>query len=360
MDDEKDKKKYSYRPDIEYQDTYESEYTDKGYKSVDATAAKTEEESIEVNKSISNTFNDVTKIMQLLPTQLQSAINTVYKPVLDSWDSVRNISYPKLIPDPDEPKYIIPERDPVSEYDPVLPIDPVTPWIPEPGIPGRVDPTIDIDNAGIWDPDVPMYIEFDPVDPSVIIKKEYIRNIADLFSFYVNRLKDILYHYYSEKVSAMFSKKIDPNGNVVEKTKNEIAFLFTPMTTEHKDVESKNKHLFDAGVAMGEHTLLKLSFLENAFTLSQTMFHLKNFKAIYLLRLRYSEIESEDGSNKINAMSNNILKGMQLSYEQKYDVAFANLYKYLNSSLDILEDVLNTELAGLKAKRTLVEKGGIK
>ena len=87
---------------------------------------------------------------------------------------------------------------------------------------------------------------------------------------------------------------------------------------------------------------------------------LKNFKTIYLLRLRYAEIESADSSNKINAMSNNILKGMQTSYEQKYDVSFGNLYKYINSSLDILEDVLNTELAGLRAKRTLVEKGGIK
>jgi hypothetical protein len=31
----------------------------------------------------------------------------------------------------------------------------------------------------------------------------------------------------------------------------------------------------------------------------------------------------------------------------------------MNSSLDILEDTLNTELAGLKAKKTLIEKGGI-
>jgi hypothetical protein len=59
-------------------------------------------------------------------------------------------------------------------------------------------------------------------------------------------------------------------------------------------------------------------------------------------------------------MSNNILKGMKISYDQKYDVAFANLYKYLNSSLDILEDALNTDLAGMRAKRTLIEKGGIK
>ena len=359
MADDKDKKKYSYRPEIEYQDTYESEHLDKGYESVDTDTSKNETESSEVIDNISNTFNDVTKIIQLLPAQLQTAINSVYKPVLDTWSSMGDVSYPYTIPDPDKPNYIIPETLPTPDPVPVKPIIPVPPDFPEPTEPGGEDGGYVIDNDGIWDPDIPMYIQFDPVDPIEIIDKEYIKNISDLFNFYVNKLKDILYHYYSEKVAAMFSKKMI-DGNPVDKTKNEIAFLFMPITATCKDVAKENKHLFDASLAMGEHTLMKLNFMENAFPVDQTLFQLKNFKTIYLLRRRYAEIESADASNKINAMSNNILKGMRTSYEQKYDVAFGNLYKYINSSLDILEDVLNTELAGLRAKRTLVEKGGIK
>lgn len=359
MADDKDKKKYSYRPEIEYQDTYESEHLDQGYESVNADSSIYDTDSSEVIDNISNTFNDVTKIIQLLPAQLQTAINSVYKPVLDTWSSMGNISYPYTIPDPDKPNYIIPETIPLPDPVPVKPIIPVPPDFPEPTEPGGGGGGYVIDNDGIWDPDIPVYIQFDPVDPIEIIDKEYIRNISDLFNFYVNRLKDILYHYYSEKVAAMFDKKM-VDGKPVDKTKNEIAFLFTPITANCKDVDKNNKHLFDASLAMGEHTLMKLNFMENAFPVDQTLFQLKNFKTIYLLRRRYAEIESTDASNKINAMSNNILKGMRTSYEQKYDVAFGNLYKYINSSLDILEDVLNTELAGLRAKRTLVEKGGIK
>ena len=99
--------------------------------------------------------------------------------------------------------------------------------------------------------------------------------------------------------------------------------------------------------------------MQNAFPLEQTLFHLKNFKTIYELRLRYEKIELSDGKDKTEAMSNNILKGMKTSYDQKYDVSFMNLYKYLNSSLDILQDTVNTELAGIKARKTLLEKGGI-
>jgi hypothetical protein len=534
MADDKDKKKYSYRPEIEYQDTYESEYLDQGYKSVDADSSMHDTDSSEVIDSISNTFNDVTKIIQLLPVQLQTAINSVYKPVLDAWSSMGNISYPHTIPDPDKPNYIIPKpvptpdpiigkppgpglppdpnivkpqipvptpdpiivtppgpglppdpgtvtpQTPVPTPDPIIvtppgpglppdpniddpqapdpiigkpptPVLPPDPNIDEPETPDPIigkpprpvlppDPNIDdpeapdpiigkpptpgpnivkpltpdpiivdpltpvlppdpiivkpltpdpiigkpptpvlpedfpeptgpgggggsgeyvIDNDGIWDSDIPIYIKFDSVNPIEIIDKEYIRNISDLFNFYVNKLKDVLYHYYSEKVAAMFSKKMI-DGIPVDKTKDEITFLFTPITTNCKDVDKNDKHLFDASLAMGEHTLMKLNFMENAFSVDQTLFQLKNFKTIYLLRRRYAEIESTDASNKTNAMSNNILKGMRTSYEQKYDISFGNLYKYINSSLDILEDVLNTELAGLRAKRTLVEKGGIK
>ena len=35
-DKDKDKQQYSYRPDIEYQDTYESDHINKRYQSVDA------------------------------------------------------------------------------------------------------------------------------------------------------------------------------------------------------------------------------------------------------------------------------------------------------------------------------------
>ena len=160
------------------------------------------------------------------------------------------------------------------------------------------------------------------------------------------------------KLAKTYSKKKTDKG-LVSKDANDLVFLFGPITNNCSIVEKDSKHLFDASLAMSEKSKTKLHFMENTFPVEQSMLHLKNFKTVYLLRLRYSTIDTTDGKDKTNAMSDNILKGMKISYEQKYDVAYTNLYKYLNSSLDILEDVLNTELAGLKARRTLIEKGGI-
>jgi hypothetical protein len=360
MADDKDKQKYSYRPNIEYQDTYESGHENKSYDSIAPTKEEQNLVQDSVIDNINNSFNDVTKIIPLMPAQLQTSINGVFKPVLDSWASMNNTTYPSTIPDSEIPEYVRPEdeRD-VEPIDPeyIYPVPP-DPYIPRPN--DDEDEDFVIDNEGTWDPDIPMFIKFTEVDPVEIIEKEYIKNVADLFDYYTNRLKNILYHYYSEKIKAMYSKKLNNEGKYVNKTKSEIAFLFEPLTDSCKNVDADSKHLYDASVSMSEHAMLKLHFLENAFPLDQTMFLLKNFNAVYQLRLRYAKIDTADGSNKINAMSNNILRGMKASYDQKYDVAFMNLYKYLNSSLDILEDVTNTELAGLKARSTLIEKGGIK
>lgn len=359
MADEKDKQKYSYRPDIEYQDTYESSYENHSYQTV--TASEEDEIAIgnSIMDSITNTFNQVSNVIPLLPANLQTVINGVYKPVLDSWATINKNSYPQTIPDPDGVTYEPYNPGDIDPY-PNNYIYPIPPNLPEPTDPGEGGDDYIIDNNGIWDPHVPMIISFNNVEVKEIIEKEYIKNVADLFNFYVNRLKDILFHYHSEIITAMFAKKSDDEGNLSSKTVNDINFIFSPIEDKCSDVAAASKHLFDAGIAMNERASLKVNFMSNAFPVEQTLFHLKNFKAIYMLRKRYAEIDDIKGTRKMDALSNNILKGMKISYDQKYDVAFANLYKYLNSSLDILEDALNTDLAGMRAKRTLIEKGGIK
>ena len=360
MADDKDKQKYSYRPNIEYQDTYESDHLDKKYETVYVDDKEEEIEDMYTINSITNTFNEISKIVPLLPAELQTNINNVYKPILDSWAVLEKKPYPKEIPDPEKIQWESPGDDPGPDPWDVKYVYPVPPDMPSPSSPQDPGGGYTIDNDGIWDIDVPLVIKTVTVDPAEIIEKEFIKNIADLFKFYTDRLKDILYHYYLEKINAAYGKKIDKTGNLINKTINETRFILDPITDNCSDVEEGSKHLFDASLAMSETSMLKLNFLGNAFPVEQTLFHLKNFKTIYLLRLRYANIDAIDGSNKTDAMSNNILKAMRLSYDQKYDVAFSNLYKYLNSSLDILEDVINTELAGLKARKTLIEKGGIK
>ena len=370
MAEDKDKQQYSYRPNIEYQDTYESEHTNKNYKSVNANKDDSSQGN-EIMDSITDRFNEISKAIPLFPAELQTAINNVYKPILDDWAAIRKETYPGRIPNEDNVIYepgksssIPPYTTPPGTGDPTpgeeFYLYPEPPDGVIPTEPSYEEESYIVDDDSLWEPELPMTIKFVEVDPEDIIKKEYIKNVADLYNYYTDRLKNILYHYYAEKLMAVNSKKKDDNVNLTNKTVNDIAFMFLPITDCCSDVEENCKHLFDASLAMGEKASLKLNFLENTFPLEQTLYHLKTFKTIQELRLRYAGIDPSTGKDRTESLSNNILKGMKTSYNQKYDVAFTNLYKYLNSSLDILEDTINTELAGMKARRTLIEKGGIK
>ena len=359
MADDKDKQQYSYRPQIDYQDTYESSYENEAYRTVQRSE---EEDTIignNITDSITDVFNQLSTVIPLLPAEIQTVVNGVYKPVLDSWATLNKTPYPQFIPDPEGIEFEPYNPGGIEPY-PVELIYPIPPDLPEPTPPHDKRPDYTIDNKNMWDPHVPMVVKFNQTEVKDIIDLEYIKNVADLFNYYSSRLKDILFHYHSEIITAIYAKKKGNEGNLTNKTANDVSFIFNKITDNSSQVDDAMKHLFDAGISMNERALLKLNFMGNAFPVEQTLLHLKNFKAVYLLRKRYSEINDVDGSNKIDAMSNNILKGMKLSYDQKYDVAYMNLYKYLNSSLDILEDALNTELAGIRAKRTLIEKGGIK
>jgi hypothetical protein len=94
------------------------------------------------------------------------------------------------------------------------------------------------------------------------------------------------------------------------------------------------------------------------FPLENTLYHNKSFKTCYELRLRYAQIEKQTDVDRYSSDSNTILRGMKKVYDKKYDTAYINLYKYLNSSVRVLDDTLCTLLDGIKTKYTLIQKGG--
>ena len=77
------------------------------------------------------------------------------------------------------------------------------------------------------------------------------------------------------------------------------------------------------------------------------------------LRLRYSKIKEVEGNTKTNQNNNNILKASKYAYNRKYEIAYENLYRYLNSSNRVLKDTLQTWIQEIKSKQILIERNGI-
>ena len=372
MDD--NKKKLGYRPNIEYEEDYYSEGAIKPTENDNDNQSNGSD--IEYDNGIMDHIQDnidhLVQVIPILPDELQTAVNQVFKPIFNDWYSnLKKHNYPKYIPTPGKP-IITPGRP--GEYDPGGYTPGGTyPWKPEPpGPPYTHDPYIYTPEIGDpvippWEPETPgeipiiddlfapsspFIVTYEEIDPVILIGLEYVKNSADLYLYYTNKLKNILDRYCFTSISSIITSNKKTGNNKSEE------FLLGNLTMADINVNANLKHLVDTGIR-GEVTgLLKLQFCLNVFSLESTLYHMKNFKVCKDLRTRYEEEKMSADGTKEGSKSDRILTGLRETYDKKYETSYINLYKHLNSSVDVLEETLNAYLLAISAKETLLKKGG--
>ena len=326
-----DERLIGYRPNLEYQDEYTSDAT--GYFDKQQQGEEDNQEQQD------NTIDDLIDQMEIidslvdkLPGDASDIVGEIIDQIIEFIDEeLKDKEYQKVpeeelwyyedidnSPDPGtQPDWEEPEDDDV-EYDPLTPIDP-SPIIKE------------------------------TYTKQEIIEKEYVKNLVDLFNDYAVNMHTALSNFWTNLVSAILNKQ-----------STEISLLVDNILLNSSDIQPQSLHLLDSAIRNQIIRTSKLDFYSNIFNAEETIAHLKQFKAMYELRLRYAKIEKVDGSTREGQMNNNILEGMRITYSKKYDIAYENLLRYLKSSTDVLDDTLKTWLVEIKSKQTLIERKGIK
>lgn len=208
------------------------------------------------------------------------------------------------------------------------------------------------DENKLWEhSDFPIFKVTQNDDRDIVIK-QFEKNAYDLINYYLNQLNEVLSTYYYQTLKLTTNLKND-----------DIKWLFDDISETEIDIENINtqtQHLLDTGLRHFRISNVKMNYLENSFNIIQTVQHFQNFLAMYELKKRYINIQYFKGDNIKDAESNMILKGASRDYELKYDKTYTNLFRYLNSSLKITADVINTIIQGYKSKELLIMKGGNK
>ena len=375
------------QPNIDYVEDYYANYSDlKIDNSVSINIDKPNNTTNDIiTNNIQNNIDNLVSMIPLLPVQLQTVVNQVFKPIFNEWyTNLKNKEYPDYIPkdkpiitpyDPSGPGPVPkPEDDDPYRPDPIKPedphySDPIIPPVPNPEphdpyiyTPEPDDPIIGQpsdpeepgispgdDDDDIFAPSSPFIVTYPTIDNVEVIKMEYVKNIYDLYSYYTDKLQGVIGRFINGLFVAYMGTESDA----------QLAFLNNKITmSDVEGIDKDLKHIIDACLRSEIIGSNKISFCENMFSLESSLYHCKNFKASYELRLRYAEIEKQKGFDKYSSDSNTILRGMENIYDKKYDNAYINLYKYLNSSTQVLEDSFNTLIDGLLSKNTLIKKGG--
>lgn len=320
-------KQIGYRPDLKYTDEYESDITFKKENEEDDYNQNDDGSDID---DLLEEGDAIQNMVDKLPDFLGDIIKDPLDPIIDFVKDELDGKEVEKVPVELEWDYIdneFPEIDPEGgdeEYD---------------------DPDI-----GIWDPDDFIPIKKEEYTKEQIMEKEYVKNLYDLFSDYYSNLHTIVSNFWS---SLLYS--------IMNKNSSEIETIMNNILLSSSEIKKDQKHLLDLSIKSQINRDMKLKYFSNNFDAEGSMTHLKQFKAVHELRLRYAKINKNDNPiSRADQMSNNMLKSMSLSYDAKYDKAFESLYRYLKSSNMVLDDALRSATQSIRAKQTLIDTKGVK
>lgn len=323
-----DIKKIGYRPDLQYTDEYNSDINFKQ----ESNEYSSEDDNSSLIDDLLEQGETLHNMIDKLPGFISDIINDPVDPIIDFVKDELSDKTLEKVPveldwsyTPDNREWIEYEGDNENgggenvDFDPWTPID-----------------------------DIPIKITIHTKEE--VIEKEYIKNVYDLFDDYFAKLHNIVSNFWS---GLLFS--------IMNKDTSEINTILDNILLSSSDIVDNKKHLLDSCIKAQINRDMKLKYFANNFDAEGSIKHLKNFKAVYEMRLRYSKIKkNENPISRADQMSNNILEAMSLSYDLKYKKSYENLHRYLKSSLEILDDSLQSAMLSIRSKQTLIDTKGVK
>lgn len=306
-----DKLDILYNPDIDYDRQYDSE----GYvEEVEDIESIEEDESEE-----SNIVEDINTILTLLPEEMKDIINKPLAIIETLYDDYKDIT--------DKP--ITKEEIIVSE-----------------GVSNNEDKP-EIPDDFFRDDDDPFKITVENKDKLSIIKDTYDYDFACVIKDYTNKLKDALNNYINNVLITF--KNIDVSN---------YSKVLSAYNLSTDNVSDNYKHLSDLIIRSQITRQMNMRLYNKLFSIDKTIAHIRACKIGVEQKLRYytSEYQTESGFN--NFISNRFLENSRMMYDQKYKENFFNLYKYLNSSVILLNECFKLLINEAQAKIILIEKEG--
>lgn len=189
-----------------------------------------------------------------------------------------------------------------------------------------------------------------PKDKIKLINKLYCGTLLEITKDYINKLKKSTSDYFVEM--GMLMKAND---------KKNITFLEKKYT--YKTTDLKNKELYHVADFIVRSQIIrdqKQRLMNKIINEEESLNKIKACEVSRELALRYIKEQITENNTYHDLFRNMTLKETQLQYEQKIDNNLYELYKYLNSSVILLDECLRLYMREAQAKSILIKEEGIK
>lgn len=296
-----------YSPNLNYDKNYYTEGAKKNNYTED-DSNKTKEESISKLDGIKDLSNRIDSNLALIPDFIKDA----YLPPYIEMDKESNKIHDEIKhkDDKDEDKKEDEEDD--KNIIPSEPEEDDKDYYPE-------DPFQKGDDV---------YVEFeDPyADYSKVVNDRYYTNFLDIYADYLDKLYKVTNDFILDIIDATVNNPLrdNPLQYITTKIKNEDLWHLTDF-------------LCKSNIYLDQQIRLHKKF----FDIDESILHIRQLKMAKEQTARYYKINELDENSKYDMSSNLVLQESRYVADKKYKENLKNLYKYLNSSVILLDESLN-------------------
>lgn len=317
-DNEFAKNLISYSPSITYEDSY---YSEKKHKD-DVTLIAPEIEDKNKIDTLEELIEKLENLISNLPGDIQDMINNVFDPVKDFVEDNKDMIEDSNNNDSGN------STDNDNFYD-------------------------EDDSDDIGDDDDIDFSLDDNFTPVVNIIKEEISVVDYLKDKYKKNLYDLLDNYFNNLLKVVENYWTTIATIALGKDKEFKKFLANDLAVNYK-VDKSKQHILDLTMRSQIYRQQKSSFASKNFAVDETITKLRAFKMSNDLMLRYIETDIKDTySSRNNEDASKILEACLINYNGKYNTSYMNLYKYLNSSTVLSDNVLQLMSQEVRMKQYL-------
>lgn len=303
-----------YRPDLNYDKKYDTE----GYQEETPELEEYDKES--VIESLKENIDNIKAVLPLLPGDLIDMAKkplTVIESVIGDLGDIED----KPVRNEESIVVIIGKKDDEEEDK-----------YPDTFFRDDEDPFIIINNRK---------------DKVTVIKETYDYDLASVIADYIDKLNKAMNDYINSLLSV--TKAIE---------KSQYSKVINPYTGNTSAVTKDYKHLSDLIIRSQLTRQMKTRLYNKRFNLDNSIAHIRSCKAGVEQKIRYYEASYQDGKAYTDLLSNRLLENSRMMYDKKYKQNFFNLYKYLNSSVILLDECFKMHINEAQAKIILMMKEG--
>jgi hypothetical protein len=176
-----------------------------------------------------------------------------------------------------------------------------------------------------------IYIDIkDPLaNKSVTSEDKYKTDFLDIYKDYLDKLNSMTQNYMYSLLAAL---------NMTDKNQNLQSYASSDI--KNKNLLHLSDYLTKSSISLDQNIRLH----KKLFDMDSTILHIRGIKLSQALIARYYDITKMEKTNDLAVTSNVLLTESQRIADKKYKENFYALYKYLNSSVILMNESVNSLL----------------